>query len=141
MCEQASLVTVRNVDEQMRQGGPAARRIDALLALAVCLFSVSLVVGLVDGTGSTSTAIAVAGAPGGSRAWPRKHPEAVVAVMAATGLVFVALGNSAVALGPGVLVGIYTVAAYRPPGRSVPVTAGATVAMLVAVAGSGAKAD
>jgi signal transduction histidine kinase len=141
MCERARLVTVRNVDEEREQGGPAARRIDALLALVVCLLSVSLVVGIVDGAGRRATAIAVAVVHTGALAWRRGHPEAVVAVMAVTGLVFVALGNSAVALGPGVLVGIYTVAAYRPPARSVPVASAATAAMLVAVAGSGAKVD
>lgn len=141
MCDRAGLVTVKNVDEATRQGGPAARRIDALLALVVCLLTASLVLGLVDGTGRRVTAIAVAVVHSGALAWRREHPEAVVAVMAVTGLVFVALGNSAVALGPGVLIAIYTVAAHRPPARSVPVAGAATAAMLVAVAGSGAKVD
>ena len=141
MCERVRLVTVRNVDDESAKVGPAARRIDALLALVVCLLSVSLVVGLVEGTGRMVTAIAVAVVHTGALAWRREHPEAVVAVMAVTGLVFVALGNSVVALGPGVLVGIYTVAAYRPPARSVPVAGGATAAMVVAVAASGSEVD
>jgi signal transduction histidine kinase len=129
------------VAEERQQGELAARRIDALLAVAVCALSVSLVVSLVDGSGRRAAAIAVAVVHSGALAWRRERPEAVVGVMAVTALVFVALGNTAVALGPGALIGIYTVAASRPPARSVPVSGGATVAMLVAVAGSGAKAD
>src|SRR5688500_13502043 len=80
--------------------------------------------------------------PGAAPTWRwRRGPAVVLAVVAMPGLAFVAAGVSVVGLGPAVLVGVYSVAAYRPPARSGPVIAGATLAMLVAVAGSGAGPD
>ncbi len=50
----------------------------------------------------------------------RKWPEAVLAVQAVTGLFVVLLGLPPVALGIAILVGLYTVAAYRPVNVSLP---------------------
>ncbi len=120
---------------------PAGRRADVALAAGLWLFNVSLIVGLVDGGGRRAAAILLALAHTAPLAWRRQSPDVVVAVMAVTGLAFVATGVSVVGLGPAVLVGVYSVAAYRPPARSGPTIAGATLAMLVAVAASGAGPD
>ena len=121
-----------------------ARRLDVAVAVVLGLLSVSLVVSLVDddgGGGRRAVAIGLAVLHSGSLVFRRNRPEAVVATMAATGLAIVGLGISVVALGPAALVGIYSVAAYRPPDRSLPAAGGATAAMLVAVAASGGRPD
>jgi signal transduction histidine kinase len=119
----------------------AGRPGDLAVAAGLWLLSISLIIGVVDGGGRRAVAILLALAHIAPLAWRRRYPEAVLAVMAVTGLAFVATGVSVVGLGPAVLVGVYSVAAYRPPARSGPAIAGATLAMLVAVAGSGAGPD
>jgi signal transduction histidine kinase len=128
------------MDDEMRErSGP--RRLDAALVAGLWLLSISIILGLVDGAGRQAVAAALAFAHIALLAGRRRFPEGVLLAMAATGLVFLATGASVVCLGPAALVAVYAVAAYRQPRRSLPVVAAATVAMVVAVAASGAGFD
>ena len=126
-------------DEQREPSGP--RRSDAALVAGLWLLSLSIILGLVDGAGRQGLAAVIAFAHIAPLAWRRRHPEGVLLTMAATGLAFATTGNSVVCLGPAVLVAVYAVAAYGPPRRSLPLVGGATAAMVVAVAASGARFD
>jgi signal transduction histidine kinase len=117
------------------------RRFDVALVAVLWLLSLSIVLGVVDGVARQATAAAIALAHIAPLAWRRRYPEGVLLAMAATGLVFVASSNPVVGLGPAALVGVYAVAAYRPPRRSMPTVAVATAAMFVAVAASGSGLD
>lgn len=141
MCRDAVSLTVNGVDDGTAGRGAPARRGDVALAAALWVLSVTLILGVVDGAGRRAVALLLALTHIAPLAWRRRHPEAVLGLMALTGLVFVATGAPAVGLGPAVLVGVYSVAAYRPPARSRPAIAGATLAMLVAVAASDAGFD
>ncbi len=140
MCGRPAVITVKDVDDETRErSGP--RLPDAALVAGLWLLSLSIVLGLVDGAGRQGLAAAIAFAHIAPLAWRRRHPEGVLVAMAATGLAFATTGNSVVCLGPAVLVAVYAVAAYGPPRRSLPLVGGATAAMLVAVAASGARFD
>ncbi len=140
MCGRPAVVTVRDVDDETREpSGP--RPSDAALVTGLWLLSVSIMLGIVDGAGRQGLAALIAFAHIAPLAWRRRHPEGVLLAMAVTGLAFATTGNSVVGLGPAVLVAVYAVAAYRPPGRSLPLVGVATVAMVVAVAASGAGFD
>jgi signal transduction histidine kinase len=126
-------------DERTELSGP--RRSDAALVAVLWLLSLSIIFGIVDSAGRQAIAAVLALTHIAPLAWRRRHPEGVLLAMAATGLGFAATGNSVVCLGPAVLVSVYAVAAYRPPGRSLPVVGAATGAMAVAVVAAGARFD
>ena len=140
MCGRPPVVSVKDVDDETRKrSGP--RPPDAALVAGLWLLSLSIILGLVDGAGRQGLAAAIAFAHIAPLAWRRRHPEGVLLAMAATGLAFATTGNSVVCLGPAVLVAVYAVAAYGPPHRSLLLVGGATAAMVVAVAASGARFD
>jgi signal transduction histidine kinase len=140
MCGKARVVTVERVGDG-RVDSATARRVDVAIAAGLWVLSVSLILGVIDGGGRRAAAIGLAFAHIAPLAWRRRRPEAVLAAMAVTGLAFVATGSSVVGLGPAILVGVYSAAAYRPPARSLPAVGAAIAAMLVAVAASGAGPD
>jgi len=126
-------------DEQREPSGP--RRSDAAVVVGLWLLSLSIILGILDGAGRQGLAAVIAFAHIAPLAWRRRHPEGVLLAMAVTGLVFATTGNSVVCLGPAVLVAVYAVADRRPPNRSLPAVGTAIVAMVVAVAASGARFD
>jgi signal transduction histidine kinase len=126
-------------DEQREPSGP--RRSDAALVAGLWLVSLSIILGIVDGAERQGPAAVIALAHIAPLAWRRRHPEGVLLAMAMTGLAFAMTGNSVVCLGPAALVAVYAVAARRPPNRSLPVVGAAVVAMVLAVAASGARFD
>jgi signal transduction histidine kinase len=129
------------MDMRQAMDNRSALLFDVALALGLALLSLSIVVGTVDGGGDRALAIALASAHVLPLVVRRRHSEPVLTVMVVTGLIFAAAGYPTVGLGPAILVSLYTLAARRPPVRSLLLTAGAAGAMLVAVSASGARAD
>jgi signal transduction histidine kinase len=113
---------------------------DVGLTLALGALSAALVLSLIDGAADRIVAgLLVAGhvAPLLVR---RRHPVGVLAAMIATSLLSVPLGVPVVVLGPGVLVGLYTVGALVEPPASRWALGGALLAMAVVVPANGMDA-
>ena len=96
--------------------------LDIALALAMTAISMGILVSLAQddvswNVGAGAVLIMVHGLCLVAR---RRWPEAVLAAQVVTGLLVVLLGLPPVTLGIAIVIGLYTVAAYRPTGVSLP---------------------
>jgi signal transduction histidine kinase len=114
---------------------------DALLASALLVVSASIVLTLDDSAPRRALGLVVASAHVLALVERRRHPVEVLSWMAATGMVFVALGFPVVGLGPAALVAVYSIGAYRPRAVSLPVLVAASAVMAVSVVASGSSLD
>jgi signal transduction histidine kinase len=96
--------------------------LDGLLALAIAGISASIFVSLArrDVAWNEGLAAPLVLVHGLCLAGRRRWPEGVLAVQVVTGIAVVLLGLPPVVLGIAILIGLYTVAAYRPVSVSVP---------------------
>jgi signal transduction histidine kinase len=95
--------------------GRREQAFDVSLTVALVALSLSFVGGLVDGWDARAVSSVLVIAHIAPLVVRRRAPVAVLAAMVATGILSVPASTPVVALGPGILVAIYTVGARRGP--------------------------
>jgi signal transduction histidine kinase len=131
-------VYVRSVRDEARWRPPVA---DVLLAGACGALSVSIGLGVLAGGIDRVLGLGLGVLHCAPLALRRRHPEAVLGAMTASGLLYALAGFPPVGLGPAIVAAVYSVGSERPRRRSLAATAGAAAVMVAVLLHVGVGPD
>ena len=130
-----------HVTGKVGAGTRRADLFDALVALGFAALSLTILAGTIGASGPMGLGVVLALLHVLPLAVRRRWPEPVLETMVVTGVVFVVAGYPPVALGPAIVVAVYTVAARCPRRRAAVLLCTSTAVMAAAVALTGSGPD